>query len=437
VSTEPSDVVLAGAPDPVIDGPVAGLYTEVPGQARAVAALEAAARRPVHAYLLVGPAGTGKSAAARRFAAALLTSPVASVPGSASAPGALPPPEVAVNPGSVAETRRRVLAGIHPDVLTVEREGPAISMDMAREVVRLAARSPLEGARKVLILPDFHLVRDAGPALLKTIEEPPPSTVFVVLAEYVPPELVTIASRCVRVDFAPLPPALVVELLVAEGASPELAADLAQASGGRLDRARLLASDPEFELRRRTWRSVPDELDGSGATAARLADRLVALLDDSVAPMRLRHEAELAALEERNTRAVEVNGKVGRGARSGVKAGVRETEERHKREVRRQRTDELRSGLATLAGAYRDRLAAPGSSPSPASPASPASAASAASAAWTASAASTASVVEAVGLIDALGADLAYNPGEGLALLALLVRLGQLRLPGAEARSDR
>jgi hypothetical protein len=153
--------------------------------------------------------------------------------------------------------------------------------------------------------------------------------------------------------------------------------------------------------------------------------------------MRLRHEAELAALEERNTRAVEVNGKVGRGARSGVKAGVRETEERHKREVRRQRTDELRSGLATLAGAYRDRLAAPGSSPSPASPASPASAASAASAAWTASAASTASVVEAVGLIDALGADLAYNPGEGLALLALLVRLGQLRLPGAEARSDR
>jgi hypothetical protein len=162
---------------------------------------------------------------------------------------------------------------------------------------------------------------------------------------------------------------------------------------------------------------VPGDLDGSGATAARLADRLVALLDDSVAPMRLRHEAELAALEERNTRAVEVNGKVGRGARSGVKAGVRETEERHKREVRRQRTDELRSGLATLAGAYRDRLGAVGDSPLTAS---------AASTAWTAS---TASVVEAVGLIDALGADLAYNPGEGLALLALLVRLGQLRFP--------
>jgi DNA polymerase-3 subunit delta' len=127
-----------------------------------------------------------------------------------------------------------------------------------------------------------------------------------------------------------------------------------------------------------------------------------------VAPMRLRHEAELVALEERNTRAVEVNGKVGRGARSGVRAGVRETEERHKREVRRQRTDELRSGLATLAGAYRDRLGATGGSPSPGS---------------------VAAVVEAVGLIDGLGADLAYNPGEGLALLALLVRLGQLRFP--------
>jgi DNA polymerase-3 subunit delta' len=375
-----------------------------------VAALEAAARRPVHAYLFVGPAGTGKSAAALRFAAALLTSPSVPVPGAAPvpAPGGALDPGAPVDPAAAAETRRRVLAGIHPDVLTVEREGSAITIDMAREVTRLAARSPLEGSRKVLILPDFHLVKEAGPALLKTIEEPPPSTVFIILAEYVPAELVTIASRCVRVDFAPLPPGLVVDLLVADGVAPELAAELAQAAGGRLDRARLLASDPEFELRRRTWRSVPGELDGSGATAARLADRLVALLDESVAPMRLRHEAELVALEERNTRAVEVNGKVGRGARSGVRAGVRETEERHKREVRRQRTDELRSGLATLAGAYRDRLGATGGSPSPGS---------------------VAAVVEAVGLIDGLGADLAYNPGEGLALLALLVRLGQLRFP--------
>jgi DNA polymerase III subunit delta' len=365
---------------------VIDLYADVPGQERAVAALRAAAARPVHAYLFVGPAGTGKLAAATRFAAALLSSPGAD----GATAGDADPDDV----------RRRVLAGIHPDVITVEREGASITIDMAREVTRLAARSPVEGARKVLILPDFHLVREAGPALLKTIEEPPPSTIFVILAEYLPPELVTIASRCVQIDFAPLPPALVVEILVADGVAPNLAAELAQAAGGRLDRARLLATDPAFEVRRQAWRDVPTLLDGSGATAAAVTDRLVGLLDESVTPIQARQAEELAALEERNTRALEVNGKVGRSGRSGIKVGVKELEDRHKREVRRQRTDELRTGLATLAGVYRDRLGA--------------------------DLRRTGASIQAVGLIDGLAADLAYNPGENLALLALLVRLGRL-----------
>jgi DNA polymerase III subunit delta' len=367
------------------DGGVLDLYADVPGQPRAVAALEAAARRPVHAYLLVGPPGTGKLAAATRFAAALLIG--------ARGAGAAPGDEDA------ADIARRVLAGIHPDVTTVEREGAFISIETAREVTRLAARSPVEGSRKVLILPDFHLVREAGPALLKTIEEPPPSTVFVVLAEYLPPELVTIASRCVRIDFAPLSASQVADILVAEGIEPVRAASLAEAAGGRLDRARLLATDPAFEARRRAWREVPAVLDGSGAVAAQAADRLIGLLDESVVPVQARQAEEVAALEERNARALEVNGKVGRAGRGGLKAGVRELEERHKREVRRQRTDELRTGLAALAGVYRDRLAEPGRERG---------------------------AVEAVGLIDGLAADLAFNPGEGLALLALFVRLGRV-----------
>jgi DNA polymerase III subunit delta' len=365
------------------------LYADIPGQAAAVAALRAAAARPVHAYLLVGPAGTGKLAAATRFAADLLTR--SALPDSAAARA-----EVA----EVAEVRRRVVAGIHPDVTVIEREGAFITMDTARDVTRLAARSPVEGERKVLILPDFHLVRDAGPALLKTVEEPPPSTIFVILAEYLPPELVTIASRCVQIDFAPLPAAMVVEILVGEGASVDAAEQLAEAAGGRLDRARLLAVDPAFAARRQAWREVPARLDGSGATAAAVADRLVGLLDESVTPIQARHAAELTALEERNTRALEVNGKLGRTSRSGVRVGMRELEERHKRELRRQRSDELRTGLAALAGVYRDRLAADPS-------ALPRSA-------------------QAVGLIDGLAADLAYNPGESLALLALFVRLGRL-----------
>ena len=53
--------------------------------------------------------------------------------------------------------------------------------------------------------------------MLKTIEEPPPSTHFVVLADFVPNDLVTIASRCVRIEFSPIPAAVLVERLVAEG----------------------------------------------------------------------------------------------------------------------------------------------------------------------------------------------------------------------------
>jgi DNA polymerase-3 subunit delta' len=349
--------------------PLAGVAAD-PG---ALAALRAAARRPVHAYLLVGAAGTGTMEAAVAFAATLL------------------------DPGD-GEVARRVLAGVHPDVIVVEREGAGITIDSAREVTRLAARSPVEGVRKVLVLCDFHLVREAGPALLKTIEEPPPSTIFVILAEHLPPELLTIASRCVRIDFPPLRRAHVVGLLEADGIAPELAEELADVAGGRLDRARLLAADPRFEERRRAWLAVPGRLDGTGAVTAKVAEELIGLLDASVEPLRARQKGELDEIEQRNIRAAEINGKVGRGVRGGLKAGVRELEERHKRELRRQRTDELRTGLAVLAGAYRDRLVDP-------------------------SARSRA--IDAVRAIDALGADLVYNPGEALALQALLARIGR------------
>jgi DNA polymerase-3 subunit delta' len=358
--------------------PAPALFSDVPAQPSAVAALRASVRRPVHAYLLVGPPGTGTRAAAVDFAAALLC------------------PD---GGDGTCETCRRVLAGVHPDVIVVEREGASISIEAAREVGRLAARSPVESSRKVLVLTDFHLVRDAGPALLKTIEEPPPSTIFVILAEYLPPELVTIASRCARIDFDPLAPRAVAELLVADGVAPALAAELAEASGGRLDRARLLAGDPEFEARRQAWLAVPGRLDGSGATAAAVVDELVALLESSVAPLKSRQAAEAAALEERNARAAEVNGKVGRGARAELTAGVRDMEERHKRELRRQRTDELRSGLGIVAGAYRDRLADDARRPG---------------------------AMAAIVAIDELGANLVRNPGETLALQALLARIGRL-----------
>jgi DNA polymerase-3 subunit delta' len=397
------------------DSETGDLYAGVVGQDKAIAALKAAAVRPVHAYLLVGPPGTGKAAAARGFAAALLC----------------PAAEAGGPPDGTCESCRRALAGLHPDVIDVEREGAAISIDTAREVTRLASTSPLEGARKVLVLHDFHLVKEAGPALLKTIEEPPASTVFVILAEYAPPELITIASRSVRIDFDPLTPAEVAAALEARGIEPDRAAELAVASGGRLDRALLLATDSGFEGRREAWRAIPGRLDGTGATAAALADDLVRLLDSSVEPLRARHDAERAALEERNAKAVEVTGRGGgraggRAVKALLNSGISELENRQRREIRRQRTDELRAGLATLAGAYRDRLAAesippparpdPGSGPSPRQAPAPASEAAAAR--------RRRATLQALDHIDKLGRDLQYNPGELLQLQALLMRLG-------------
>ena len=367
------------------------LYDDVVGQDRAVALLRGAARRPVHAYLFLGPAGTGKRAAAMSFAAALLC----------------PDHGDHAAGGGPDDVCRRVLAGLHPDVVVVEREGASIGMGAAREVTRTAYMSPVEGGRKVVVLHDFHLVRDSGPALLKTIEEPPPSTVFVILAEYLPPELITIASRCVRVDFAPLTPEAVVGALVAGGVDPDRAAQLAEAAGGRLDRARLLAVDPEFELRRRAWHAVPARLDGSGTTTAAVADELVALLDSSVAPLEQRQAQEIQELTERNARAAEVGGGRGgkgrgRATKAALNAGVADLQERHKREIRRQRTDEVRAGLATLSAAYRERLAA------------------------APDARRRADAMEAVRLVDRTSKSLAFNPGELLAIQALLCRLGRL-----------
>ncbi len=301
-------------------GPV---WDDVVGQPAAVAQLRAAAASPLHAYLFDGPPGSTKHEAARAFAAALIT-------------------------GGEDRTRRDaelILRGEHPDVREVRRVGPAISADQAREIVHLASLAPVEGARKVLVLDEFHLLRPEGAALLlKTIEEPPDSTVFVILADFVPADLVTISSRCARIEFRALPPDLIAARLVAEGIGVAEASAAAKAALGDLDRARVLATDPDLSDRRAAFAGAADALDGTGHTATRTAAHLLELIDAAAAPLAARHEVEMAELDER----IKAYGERG--------SGKKQLEERHKRELRRHRTDELRSGLATLAGTYRDTL---------------------------------------------------------------------------------
>jgi DNA polymerase-3 subunit delta' len=345
------------------------VWADVVGQDHAVAQLTAAAEHPVHAYLLVGPSGSGKRAAARAFAALLLSAGTA---------------------GGEAERHARLaLAEAHPDLHVVEPTTAQGRIDAAaaREIVQQAALSPAEGARKVLVLEDFHLIDRFGAILLKYVEEPPPSTFFVILAEDVPPELVTIASRSVRVDLGPVPLAEVVARLAAEGLPEGRAREVAAAAGGDLDRARLLAGDERFAVRAAALREVPARLDGTGARAAELAAEVKALIDDAQGVIDARHAVEVEELQER----IERYGQRG--------SGKKDLEERHKREVRRHRFAELRFALATFAGAYRDALA---------------------------SARHPDQVVAAIDRIDAAALALERFPNEALLLQALLSQLPPL-----------
>jgi DNA polymerase-3 subunit delta' len=302
------------------------VWADVVGQDHAIAQLTAAAAQPVHAYLLVGPPGSGKRAAARAFAALLLS---------------------AGSQGEEAERHARLaLAEAHPDLHVVEPTTAQGRIDAAaaREIVQQAALSPAEGSRKVLVLEDFHLIDKFGAILLKYVEEPPASTYFVILAEDVPPELVTIASRSVRIDLGPVPAAALVARLESEGLSPERAEAVAVAAAGDLDRARLLATDERFAVRAAALRAMPGRLDGTGARAAELAAEVKSLIDDAQAVIDARHAGDVEELQER----IERYGQRG--------SGKKDLEDRHKREVRRHRLAELRFALATFAAAYRDAL---------------------------------------------------------------------------------
>ena len=276
----------------------------------------------------------------------------------------------------------------------VERTGAALGIDDARKLAQLAQRRPFEAHRQVLVVGDVHLAIRSAPALLKTVEEPPPATVFVLLCETVPPELVTVSSRCAEVRFPPVASGVIERWLVGRGVDPERAAVVADGCGGDLDRARLLSEDDGYVARHDLWRSVPSRLNGEGAVAASLTRDLLAAAEAAVAPMRDHNTDELARLEAESESL---------GERSVP--GRRDVLDRHHREERRWRTDEIRAGFGVLARAYRDRLvqAVAAGEPDPAE---------------------VDRCRRATDAITAAALSLERNPNESLLLESLLVRLG-------------
>jgi DNA polymerase-3 subunit delta' len=302
------------------------MWERVVGQERAVGLLQRAAERPVHAYLLVGPRGSGLEDAARCFAAEV------------------------VAPDHDQRVQDLVMRGMHPDVVEFEPEGNQILVAQAEAVIREAHRAPIEAEHKVVALFEAdRLNEQASNKLLKTIEEPPArSTIMLVTSS--PDELLeTVRSRCQRIDLAPLPEAALRGALVHERADPEAAELAARLAGGRLDRGRAMLG--VLGDVRRAFVTVAAQLDGTGGSAMRGVDQVTEALQVAVAHLDAQHATEVDELSAELERA-------GYPERSRT-ALLKRQAERHRRQHRRARTDLLLEGITALESVYRDVLAGP------------------------------------------------------------------------------
>ena len=191
-----------------------------------------------HAWLFTGPPGSGRSNAARAFAAALQC-----------------------EQGGCGECHSctTARAGSHPDIAVIRTDGLSIGTDLARENVRRAALRPALGRWQVLIVEDADRLTDqAANALLKSIEEPASHTVWMLCAPAVEDVMVTIRSRCRPVLLRTPSTGAISELLVErDGVEPELAHAAAAASQGHIGRALGLARDEGARERRRAILAVP------------------------------------------------------------------------------------------------------------------------------------------------------------------------------------
>lgn len=201
---------------------------------------------PSHAYLFHGPAGTGKRAIARAFAAELLA-------------------DGARDPDGVAE---RIARGSHPDLTWVKPSGAAemLVADIEEPVVAAATRTPFESSRRVFVIEGVDTMTDeAANRMLKTLEEPPAFVHLLLLTDRREDVIATIASRCQQVRFDPLPPARIAEQLMGvEQARAQACARLALGDAGLAAR---LAGEQGGALRASAEGFVRSAL--AGATAER------------------------------------------------------------------------------------------------------------------------------------------------------------------------
>ncbi|MFC5382341.1 DNA polymerase III subunit delta' [Aquipuribacter nitratireducens] len=322
------------------------VWDAVVGQERAVATLSQAVHRRLqpsglaHAWLVTGPPGSGRSVAARAFAAALQCGD-----------------DGCGRCADCAET----LAGTHPDVTVLATDEMQVRKDTVVQLVRRASVSPTRGRYVVVVVEDADRLRDvAANMLLKEIEEPPPHTVWVLCAPSPEDLLPTIRSRCRQVTLGvPRADAVARVLVDRHGVSAGEAAWAAAASQGHIGVARRLAVDPDARRRRREVLQVPNRAVGvPGAVEAAQELRDIAT-EESTAAVEAAQEAENASWLR--TMGVQTPEELPRQ----VRAQWRELQEQHKRQVRRSATDGLDRALLDLLSLYRDVLLVQAGAPVP------------------------------------------------------------------------
>jgi DNA polymerase-3 subunit delta' len=292
-----------------------------------------------HAWLFTGPPGSGRSVAARAFAAALQC------------------PDGGC--GACAQCHT-TLAGTHADVRSVVPDGLSISVEDMRALVLRAASAPTGGRWQVVLIEDAdRLTEKASNALLKAVEESSPRTVFLLCTPSTHPDdvSVTIRSRCRMVTLRTPSAESIARMLVdRDGTDPSSAAWAAAASQGHIGRARRLARDPAARSRREAVLAVPRRLAGIGAcfdAASALILATESEASDNVSDVDARERAEMEMALG--------GGGTGRGVAAAFRgaAGVlKELERRQKSRGTRAKRDALDRALVDLAGFYRDVLVA-------------------------------------------------------------------------------
>ncbi|MCY0951331.1 DNA polymerase III subunit delta' [Streptomyces sp. H27-S2] len=301
-----------------------------------------AANKMTHAWLFTGPPGSGRSTAARAFAAALqCTSPDRALGGE---PGC-----------GFCDGCHTTVIGTHSDVQIIRTDLLSIGVKETRDLVRKAQLSPAVGRWQVIVMEDAdRLTEGAGNVLLKAVEEPAPRTVWLLCAPSLEDVLPTIRSRCRHLTLRTPSVDAVAEVLVRrDGIEPAAAAAAARVTQGHIGRARRLATDAAARSRRAAVLKLPLRVEDVGG-CLKAAQELV----DAAAEDAKQVAEEVDGKETEDLRAA-LGAGTGAGSRMprGTAGAMKELEDRQKRRRTRTQRDSLDLALTELTGFYRDVLA--------------------------------------------------------------------------------